>query len=231
MISFFIPIRKNSKRIKNKSIKKIGRYKYGLTEIKINHLKKLKNIFKNEGKIRIEFIISTDCKRVKEYVKNFRWIKLHERKKDLATDDCLDKLIKEVPKICLGKYILWTHVTSPCFDHNSYKKFIINFLNNKKRYNSAFSADLIGTYIMNKKSEWISHNISKKKWPRTQDLENHFSVNSAAFIAKRSVYIKNRDRLCKKPLPLLTPKGSGFDIDTKEDLFFFKKNFYQSSFK
>ena len=101
MISFFIPIRKNSKRIRNKSIKKIGHYKYGLTEIKINHLKKLKNIFKNEGKIRIEFIISTDCKIVKEYVKNFRWIKLHERKKDLATDDCLDKLIKEVPKINL----------------------------------------------------------------------------------------------------------------------------------
>ena len=45
MISIFIPIRKNSKRIKNKNIKKIGKFKYGLTEIKINHLEKLKNIF------------------------------------------------------------------------------------------------------------------------------------------------------------------------------------------
>ena len=54
MISLFIPIRKNSKRIKNKNIKKIGNFKYGLTEIKINHLKKLKNIFKDKGKIKIE---------------------------------------------------------------------------------------------------------------------------------------------------------------------------------
>ena len=66
----------------------------------------------------------------------------------------------------------------------------------------------------------------KKKWPRTQDLPDLFSVNSAAFIAKRSIYLKNKDRLSKKPLPILTKKSSGFDIDTKEDLFFFKKNFY-----
>ena len=226
MISLFIPIRKNSKRIKNKNIKKIGNFKYGLTEIKINHLKKLKNIFKDKGKIKIEFIISTDCKKVKNFVKKFKWVKIHERKKELATDDCLDKLITEVPKICSGEYILWTHVTSPCFDHNCYKQFILSFFKNKKRFDSAFSADLIGKYIINKKSKWISHDVSKKKWPRTQDLPDLFSINSAAFIAKRSIYLKNKDRLSKKPLPILTKKNSGFDIDTKEDLIFFKKNFY-----
>ena len=40
MISFFIPIRKNSKRIKNKNIKKIGRNKFGLTEIKLKQILK-----------------------------------------------------------------------------------------------------------------------------------------------------------------------------------------------
>ena len=225
MISFFIPIRKNSKRIKNKNITKIGKFKNGLTEIKVGHLKKFRSYIKKKQKTQVEFVISTDSKKVKDYVKNFSWIKLHHRSKNLAVDDCLDKLVKIIPKVCNGEYILWTHVTSPCFDHKCYQKFIDSYLKSKKKHDSAFSADLVGTFIMNDKSKWISHNYFKKKWPRTQDLKNHFTVNSAAFIAKRSVYIKNKDRLCKKPLPIITEKGKGFDIDGKEDLILFKKNF------
>ena len=43
MISIFIPIRKGSKRVKNKNIKKIGKFNLGLTEIKIKQIIKLKN--------------------------------------------------------------------------------------------------------------------------------------------------------------------------------------------
>ncbi len=230
MISFFIPIRKNSKRIKNKNIKKIGKFKYGLTEIKVNHFKNLRDALKKEQKIEVEFIFSTDCKKIKNYLKKFSWIKIHHRSRELSTDDCLDKLIKLVPKICMGEYILWTHVTSPCFDHKCYQKFIKDFLKSKDKHNSSFSADLVGTFIMNNKYEWISHNYFKKKWPRTQDLKKHYAVNSAAFIAKKNVYVKNNDRLCSKPVPFITEKGKGFDIDDKEDLTFFKKSIYKSLF-
>ena len=44
MISFFIPIRKGSKRVKNKNIKKLENYKLGLTELKINQLKNLEQL-------------------------------------------------------------------------------------------------------------------------------------------------------------------------------------------
>ena len=43
MISFFIPIRKNSKRVRNKNTRALPYFKYGLTEI-VNQLKKLKSI-------------------------------------------------------------------------------------------------------------------------------------------------------------------------------------------
>ena len=225
MISFFIPIRKNSKRIKDKSTRKIGKYNLGLTEIKIQHLKKLKNIAQPYKPLpKIEFIISTDSDKIKKYLKKFPWIKLHNRSKQLATDDCLDDLIKEVPKICSGSYILWTHVTSPSFNEQCYKNFILHFLKNSKKHDSAFSADLIGTYILNSKYKWVSHDRKKNKWPRTQDLEKHFSVNSAAFIAKRKIYFNNKDRLGKKPLPILSESKTGFDIDEMEDLIFFRKN-------
>ena len=38
-LSIFIPIRKNSKRIKNKNIKPLPGLKLGLTELKLNNLK------------------------------------------------------------------------------------------------------------------------------------------------------------------------------------------------
>ena len=65
MISIFIPIRKNSKRVKNKNIHKIKKYKLGLTEIKILQLEKFRNKILKLKKLRIfnhkfEYIISTD---------------------------------------------------------------------------------------------------------------------------------------------------------------------------
>ena len=64
MISFFIPIRKNSKRVKNKNTRPLPYFKYGLTEIKIMQLKKFRNLVKRKNpKLfnKIEIIVSTNC--------------------------------------------------------------------------------------------------------------------------------------------------------------------------
>ena len=42
-------------------------------------------------------------------------------------------------------------------------------------------------------------------------------MNSAAFIAPREIYLKNKDRLCKNPIPITSREGSGFDIDDLDD--------------
>ena len=218
MISFFIPIKKNSKRIKNKSTRKIERFKLGLTEIKILHLKKLRNILKKDNRFpKAEFIISTDCEKVKKYVKKNPWIKLHNRSRKLASDDCLDKLIKEVPKICFGKFILWTHVTSPCFNEFCYKNFLLKFLKNIKKHDSAFSANLVGTFILNEKYKWVSHDIKKKKWPRTQDLKKLYLVNNSIYLNSRENFLKYNDRIGKKPFYMEMNKIDSFDIDWPED--------------
>ena len=72
MISVFIPVRKGSKRVKNKNIRAIGKYKLGLLEIKLKQLEKLIKI--NNNKYNFEFIVSTDSKIVEEYCKKFNWI-------------------------------------------------------------------------------------------------------------------------------------------------------------
>ena len=221
-ISIFIPIRKNSKRIKNKNIKPLPGLKFGLTELKIKQLKKLKIIFEKNYKTKLDFVVSTDCQIVLKYVKRFKWIQAFKRNKNLATDDSLNKLIKYVPTICKNDFILWTHVTSPLFNENDYINFLKTFFEIRKKgrktpAKSAFSADIIQKFIIDEKGRWISHNYKKKKWPKTQEIKKFFLVNSAAFIATRETYLKESDRLCKKPMPISSRLGSGFDIDNIED--------------
>ena len=75
------------------------------------------------------------------------------------------------------------------------------YLKQKKNFTSqsAFTCETINKFVMNEKNEFISHNEKKIKISRTQDLKKMYLINSAAFIATK-VYIKNSNRLCKKPM-------------------------------
>ncbi len=133
-----------------------------------------------------------------------------------------------MPKICKGELILWTHVTSPFFNHLSYIKFIKKFLENKKNFDSAFTASVISSFIYNKsKKKWLSHNKFINKWPRTQDLDKIYSLNNAAFISKREIYTKLKDRIGNKPFPYESYENIDeiFDIDNKKDFKSFQKKF------
>ena len=227
MISVFIPVRKGSKRVKNKNIRAIGKYKLGLLEIKLKQLEKLIKI--NNNKYNFEFIVSTDSKIVEEYCKKFNWIKVHKRNKKLSGDHSLQKLINIVPKICNGNFILWTHVTSPLFTSKNYMSFLnIFFKKRKLKLVSAFSADQIKKFVYSPKQGWVSHNTNKIKWPRSQDLKNLYILNSAALIADKKTFIKDKDRISKNSLPIISGKTSGFDIDTMED--FKKLNYLKIKF-
>ncbi len=227
MISVFIPVRKGSKRVKNKNIRAIGKYKLGLLEIKLKQLEKLIKI--NNNKYNFEFIVSTDSKIVEEYCKKFNWIKVHKRNKKLSGDHSLQKLINIVPKICNGNFILWTHVTSPLFTSKNYMSFLnIFFKKRKLKLVSAFSADQIKKFVYSPKQGWVSHNTNKIKWPRSQDLKNLYILNSAALIADKKTFIKDKDRISKNSLPIISRKISGFDIDTMED--FKKLNYLKIKF-
>ena len=224
LVSIFFPVRSGSKRIKNKNIRPIKNFKAGLLEIKINHLIKLNKIFKkNLPNYKLEIIFSTNCKKTKSFLKKHSWIKVFDRKKSLSSDDVLDKLILEVPRICKGDIIFWSHVTSPLFDENLYISFIKKFLKNKNDFDSAFSATKIESFLMDENSNWLSHDVEKKKWPRTQDLKGMFVVNNALFASKREVYIKLKNRLGKRILPIATPKYYDLDIDCLGDLEILKK--------
>ncbi len=227
MISFFFPVRSGSKRVKNKNIRRVLNYKLGLLEIKINHLKKIRNLILKNRNYKFlkdsEFVFSTNCKITKKYLKKFKWIKIFDRSERLSADDCLDELVLEVPKICKKKHILWSHVTSPLFNEKHYLDFIIFYLKNLKKKRSCYTADYLQKFIFDNKGNVISHNPKKKKWPRTQDLKGLYVYNCAGILTDRNIYIKNRNRMCDKPLPFISSGISGFDIDSIEDFNMLKK--------
>ena len=44
------------------------------------------------------------------------------------------------------------------------------------------------------------NNTTDIPWPRTQDLEPLYEINHAIFLAKRSVYTEQKNRIGQKPL-------------------------------
>ena len=227
MISFFFPVRSGSKRVKNKNIRKVLNYKFGLLEIKINHLRKLRNLILKNKSHKIlrdsEYVFSTNCRITKKYLSQFKWIKVFDRSERLSADDCLDELVLEVPKICKKKHILWSHVTSPLFNEKHYLNFVNFYLKNLKKKRSCYTADFLQKFVYNEKGQTISHNPKKKKWPRTQDLKGFYIYNCAGILTDRNIYIKNKNRMCDKPLPFISTGISGFDIDNMDDFLTLKK--------
>ncbi len=50
-------------------------------------------------------------------------------------------------------------MTSPCFNEKDYLDFLIKFFRQSNNFDSAFSANLVGTYILNEDNKWVSHNF------------------------------------------------------------------------
>ena len=215
MISIFLPIKKTSRRIPNKNISRIKNYKYGLTEIKLNQLKKLFFLLKKK-EINCDITVSTDSPIVKKYVSSLPWVNLHDRPNHLAKDDCLDSLIKEVPKMCKSKFILWTHVTSPFFDEKNYSEAIKTYKKNIKKYDTLIGANIIQDFIFDKTKPY-NYNPKKTYWPNTQTLKKLYKINNTIFLTSAKIYLKVKNRIGKKLFFYNVEKINSIDIDNIDD--------------
>lgn len=84
-------------------------------------------------------------------------------------------------------------------------------------------------FLLNKYGVLIN-NTTDIPWPRTQDLEVLYEINHAVFLAKRDVYVEQKNRIGKKPLLYLMDELHSKDVDWEEDFTIaemFYKNLYQ----
>ena len=118
-IDCFLPCRSGSKRILNKNTRKFHNFKYGLFEIKLLQLLKIKQIR--------NIYVSTDDSKILNYLKNYKNNKIiiHKRKKKLSSSQTTtDELIRHAYEITNSDHLIWTHVTSPFFSSKLYQDAI-----------------------------------------------------------------------------------------------------------
>ena len=209
---FFIIIKHNSQRIKNKNFKKIG---------KLELWKHLITTLKGE-----KVFIDTDSpKIIKSCIKSFPWVKAYSRNKEFIK---LEKTKKASPtlqmiKNFLSKYvnnpnevIVTTHVTSPFLKLKTIKKAAKKLRNFDSV--AAVTKDYNFAWLENKKKKLVPINFDPKIVVKTQNLNPIVQSNGAFFIFKKKTFMKYNNRLGKKPYYFEMNFPESIEIDMKEDL-------------
>ena len=104
-VKVFLPCRSGSQRVKNKNIRKFHKFKFGLVELKLIQLLKVKEIN--------QIILSTDDLKIIRYAKNIKSnkIKIDIRPKKLASSITkTDHLINYASKFLKQMIIFYGHM-------------------------------------------------------------------------------------------------------------------------
>lgn len=210
-VNVFLPCRRASQRVPKKNTRPFGVYEFGLLEIKLLQLLRVKRIDKiyvssNDGEV-LSFASSLKSSK----------ISVVERSDDLSSNTTkTDELVRYVREIIQNGSILWTHVTSPFFTDEDYDKAIEVYCKNVSKYDSLMSVTPLYGFFWDKVKP-INYDRRSAKWPFTQDTEPIFEINSACFLADYYVYETKQDRIGDNPLMYLTNRIKGIDIDWEED--------------
>ena len=201
-----LPLRKNSKRLLNKNIKKINQkplYNYIL-----NTLVKSKEI---------KMIVITTDYNLK--ISNKK-IVLLKRPKNLRGNCSMNLVIKDVLQKIKGEYFIQTHATSPLLKEDTLDK-AIKYFKFQKKYDSVISVTEIKKRFWTNKSKPLNHKINQS--PTTQILKPIFEENSGFYIFTRKSFLKKKNRIGSRPKLYQINKIEGMDIDDKYEFDIIKK--------
>jgi CMP-N-acetylneuraminic acid synthetase len=214
-LSVFLPTRKGSERVPNKNTKDFAGIKNGLLGIKLNQLIHTPGI----GEIVLSSNDEPSLEIGSRLAQTEKRIKVIERPDSLAlSSTSLLDLVSYVPSICSLEHILWTHVTSPFCDENSYELAIKTYWRElENNSDSLMSGKRFQNFLWDSQKHDLVNRVNQEKWPRTQDLAPWFEINSAIFIASKEIYKTQKDRIGKRPFLLEQSTLQSFDIDWPED--------------
>ena len=194
-----LPLRKNSKRLKNKNIKKInGKPLYQFI---------LKKLIKS--KLVKKIIITTDYK----FRENHKKLILIKRPKNLRGNCNMNLVIKDVLDKIDGDDFIQIHATSPLLKISTINKAITYYKKNK--YDSLFSVTKIQKRFWSLKKKPINHRVNNS--PTTQSLRLLYEENSGFYIFNRKTFLKRVNRIGLNPKLFEINKQEAFDIDDNDD--------------
>jgi N-acylneuraminate cytidylyltransferase len=212
-ISFFLPTRKGSERVKNKNTRTFAGIEGGLIANKIRQLL--------DSKLIDEIILSTNdeiCMEIARQYENDGRLRIIPRPENLCLSSTnLQDLICYVPSITNAEHILWGHVTTPVCGAKEYDEGISAYLDHiEKGYDSLVGVKALRNFLLNEDGKLVNNNTNIP-WPRTQDLIPLYEINHTMFIAKRDVYLQQKNRIGSKPFLYVMDEIHSFDIDWEDD--------------
>ena len=72
-------------------------------------------------------------------------------------------------------------------------------------------------FLWKRKENDLINRRGEERWPKTQDLETLYEINSAIFITPRKVYEQNLDRVGENPYLFEMNKLESLDVDWEDD--------------
>lgn len=214
-ISFFLPTRKGSERVKNKNTRPFAGIEGGILKLK---LQQLLNIERVE-----DIVVSTNDEQTIEVAESFGnpRIRIIERPEHLClSSTVIEDFIDYIPSVVESEHIFWVHATAPFADEAVLNKALDTYMEalSSGKYDSLLSVNKIQQFLWSAtENKCINHDRSKVKWPRTQDLEPLYEINHAFYINSRDNYLKYHDRIGEKPYLFELDKLHAYDIDWEDD--------------
>ena len=212
-ITFFLPTRKGSERVKNKNTRPFADIEGGLVENKVKQLLATKHID--------EIIFSSNDEKCMDVAEKYSYdsrLRIIPRPEELCLSSTnLQDLICYVPSVTDAEHILWGHVTTPLAGADEYDKAIELYMSKlNEGYDSLVGVTELKNFLLNKDGRLVN-NTTDIPWPRTQDLEPLYEINHTMFLAKRDVYTKLKNRLGNKVLLHVMDEIHSKDIDWEDD--------------
>ena len=204
-----VPLKKNSRRLKNKNFLNLNNQP--LAFYIFNTLMKIKQIDE-------VFCYSSENNFLKFLPKGVKHL---PRPKILDGNNVkANELFRYAVKKINSEFIIITHATNPFISVESIEKGI-NALK-KNKFTCAFSV------LKNQTYSWFNQiplNYNPQRMSQTQELEPIFTETSGFYIFKKDDYLKNNTRISSKPFFVEVNIKESIDVDNLRDFNLSKKLF------
>jgi CMP-N-acetylneuraminic acid synthetase len=211
-----IPVRKGSKRIKNKNFKNFAGS--NLFEIKLKSLKKINLIDK--------IVVSTDSEIAIKIAKKYN-VSYQRREKYYASSKCTNsEFFENLAKSTEGDFLMYTPCTAPLIQSSTIEKFLKKFILSYPKFDSMNTINYVKEHL------WLNNrplNYNPKNSPNTQDLPNIMKLTYGINIISKKKMIEKKNVLGNKPFFFKIDEIEGIDVDNPIDFeiaeFLYKKKF------
>ena len=214
-----VPVRKGSKRIRNKNFKNFAGS--NLLEIKLKSLKKVNLINK--------IIVSTDSEIAIKIAKKYN-ISYHRREKYYATSKCTNsEFFENLAKSVEGDFLMYTPCTAPLIKSATIEKFLKKFIRFYPKFDSMNTVNYVKEHL------WLNNkplNYNPANSPNTQGLPDIMKLTYGINIISRKKMIEKKNVLGNKPFFYTIDEIEGIDVDNPIDFeiaeYLYKK-YYQKN--